>query len=193
MPASQDPPTYHGPAIPSELGTELAAAMNLESCPATLGDWARALGRFAEREEIEISRDVLCTTTQSPHRAEFNDQIQHYQCVQDAFLVPYLVDAVNTVDVTTESPVDGTRIDITAGTEGIEVDPPGAVMSIGVAADAAGTTETVSAAYDKICPYGQAFPDRSAYQTWAESVDAVTMVTPIEDALPFARTLVNAV
>ncbi len=191
MPHAHDSSSYHGPDIPSELGTGLATVLNLGTRPETLGDFARALARLAERKDIEVSPDVLCTTTRSPHRATFNDQTHHFQCVQDAFLVPYLVDAVDTVEITTETPVNDTQIEISAGDDGIEAAPPGAVMSFGVVADADAQveTETATVAYDEICPYGHAFTDRTEYKEWAESVDAITMVAPLEHARYFARTL----
>jgi hypothetical protein len=186
---------YHGPDIPAEVGEALATALDLPHRPETVGDWARAMARVVEREDLSVSPETLCTTPQSPHKAHFGNETQHYRCVQDAFIIPYLIGDVDTVDITTECPESGTRIEITVTDDGVEVEPSGGVMSIGVADDVTepgGDADTPALAYENICPYGHAFSSRGAYAEWAECVDAVTMVTPLEHALHFARTLVHA-
>lgn len=190
-----DTGTYHGPEIPVEVGEALATALDLARRPETLGDWARAVAGVVEREGVSMRPETLCTTSQSPHKAHFGNGTQHYRCVQDAFVVPYLIEDVDTVDITTECPESGERIEITVTGGGVEVDPSGGVMSIGVAEDVTepdGEADAPALAYERICPYGHAFSNRGEYEAWAGSVDAVTMVAPVEHALHFARTLVNA-
>jgi hypothetical protein len=186
---------YHGPDVPAEVGEALATALDLPHRPETVGDWARAMARVVEREDVSVRPETLCTTSRSPHKAHFGNETQHYRCVQDAFIIPYLIEDVDTLDITTECPESGTRIEITVTDDGVEVEPSGGVMSIGVADDVTepdGDADTPVLAYERICPYGHAFSNRRAYAEWAESVDAVTMVAPVEHALHFARTLVHA-
>jgi len=187
-----DATAYRGPEIPRELGERLALALDLPDRPETLGDWADAMARIVEREDIDAGPEVLCTTDESPHRARFGGETQHYLCVQDAFIVPSLVEDVDTVEVTTESPVSGDPIEITATDDGSDVEPDGAVMSFGVAADVSAPpadAESPAFAYGEICPYGHAFRNRGEYEEWAATVDAVAMVAPMADALYLARAI----
>lgn len=195
MSESEEATEYRGPDIPAELGERLAIALDLDERPGTLGDWADAMARIVEREDIDAGPEVLCTTEESPHRARFGGETQHYLCVQDAFIVPYLVDDVDTVEVTTESPVSGEVIEIGVTDDGLDVEPAAAVMSFGVEADVTEPTadaESPAIAYGKICPYGHAFRDREEYEEWAATVDAVTMVAPMADALHLARAIGRA-
>lgn len=195
MTETNDTTDYRGPKIPDDVGEALATALGLTGRPETLGEWASAMADVVEREDISMRPEALCTTSHSPHKAEFDNETQHYRCVQDTFLVPYLSEGVDTVYITTESPVSGDRIEITASDDGIDVDPSGAVMSIGVADDVTETaadTGSQTLAYDTICPYGHAFSDREEYEEWADSVAAATMVAPLDDALHFARALTNS-
>lgn len=190
-----DTGAYHGPEIPAEVGEALATALDLAGRPETLGDWARAVAGVVERDDVSMRPETLCTTTHSPHEAHFGNETQHYLCVQDAFIVPYLIEDVDTVDITTECPESGEPIEITVTDDGIDVAPSDGVMSIGVADDVTepdGDADIPPLAYERICPYGHAFSNRGAYEAWAERVDAVTMVAPVEHARHFARTLVNA-
>lgn len=195
MSESTDTTAYRAPEIPGELGERLALALDLADRPETLDDWADAMARIVEREDIDAAPEVLCTTEESPHRARFGGETQHYLCVQDAFIVPYLVEDVDTVEVTTESPVSGDLIEITVTDDALDVEPDGAVMSFGVAADVSEPptdADSPAVAYGQICPYGHAFRDREEYEQWAATVDAVTMVAPMADALHLARAIGRA-
>lgn len=181
--------------IPEAVGTRLQAALGLEDRPRTLTEWGTAMGEVVGRDGIDAGLDALCTTDQSPHRAEFDGTTEHFLCVQDAFIVPYVVGDVETVEVTTVSPVSGQRIEVTVTGGEVETDPQDAVMSVGVAADVsapAADPERPEIAYGKVCPYGHAFPTRSEYERWAETVDAVTMEAPLEDAVRLARAIGDA-
>ena len=182
--------------IPVAVGERLQTALQLDERPRTLTEWGEAMGDIVSRENIDVGLNALCTTDQSPHRARFDGTTQRFVCVQDAFIVPYVVSDVETVEITTESPVSGERIEVTVTDNEVTTDPAEAVMSVGVAADIsepATDADSPEIAYGKICPYGHAFPNREEYEQWADTVDAVTMVAPLEDAFQLARAIGNAI
>lgn len=186
----------HETEIPADVGEALQTALGLDDRPRTFSDWGKAMGDIVARENLDVGLQTLCTTDRSPHKARFEGTTQHFVCVQDAFIVPYVADDVETVEITTESPVSGERITITVTDDEVETAPSEAVMSFGVASDVSepsASTGSPEIAYGKICPYGHAFRDRAEYDQWAETVDAVTMVAPLEDAFHLARAIDNAV
>lgn len=181
---------YRGPDIPTEMGEQLEVALGLGDRPRTFGDWVEELAAIAERDGVEVGLETLCTADDSPHRATFDGGTQHYQCVQDAFVVPFLAGDVGAVEIETESPVRGERIRFTVSADGIDVEPAGVVMSFGVAADADSPASDVPSpvlAYGRVCPYGNAFVSEDEYETWAADVDAFTMAVSPADTLEFAR------
>lgn len=181
--------------IPATVGKKLQVAHRLDDRPQTLTEWGQAIGDIVRREDIDVGLSALCTTDTSPHKARFDGTTQHFVCVQDAFIVPYVVDNTETVEITTESPVRGEQIDVTVAGDAVETDPAGAVMSVGVETDVSeppADTDSPAIAYGSICPYGHAFVDREEYEQWAETVDAVTMVAPLEEAVQLARAIGDA-
>lgn len=196
MSESTDTESNRETDIPVAVGERLQTALRLNERPRTLTEWGEAMGDIVSREDIDVGLNALCTTDQSPHRARFDGTTQHFVCVQDAFIVPYVVSDVEIVEITTESPVSGERIEVTVTDDEVKTDPTEAVMSVGVAADIsepAADADSPEIAYGKICPYGHAFPNREEYEQWAGTVDAVTMVAPLEDAFQLARTIGNAI
>lgn len=195
MSESTDTESNRETKIPADLGEGLQTALGLDVRPRTLTGWGEAMRDIVDREDIDVGVQSLCTTDQSPHEARFDGTTQHFVCVQDAFIVPYVTSDVDTVEITTESPVSGERIEITVTDDRVETEPSEAVMSMGVAADVSEPStdaDSPEVAYGKICPYGHAFQNRSEYEQWADTVDAVTMVAPLEDALQLARAIGNA-
>jgi hypothetical protein len=196
MSESTDTESNRETDIPVAVGERLQTALRLNERPRTLTEWGEAMGDIVSREDIDVGLNALCTTDQSPHCARFDDTTQHFVCVQDAFIVPYVVNDVETVEITTESPVSGERIEVTVTDNEVTTDPTEAVMSVGVAADIsepATDDDSPEIAYGKICPYGHAFLNREEYEQWADTVDAVTMVAPLEDAFQLARAIGNAI
>jgi hypothetical protein len=196
MSESTDTESNRETDIPVAVGERLQTALRLNERPRTLTEWGEAMGDIVSREDIDVGLNALCTTDQSPHRTRFDGTTQHFVCVQDAFIVPYVVSDVETVEITTESPVSGERIEVTVTDDEVKTDPTEAVMSVGVAADIsepAADADSPEIAYGKICPYGHAFLNREEYEQWADTVDAVTMVAPLEDAFQLARAIGNAI
>ena len=181
---------YRGPDIPTPLGERLALALGLDERPKTFGDWVTAMTRIADRDDIEVGLNMLCTTEASPHRAQFNGRTQYYQCVQDPIIAPFLADEIDTVEIETRSPASDEAIELTVTESGIDAEPSDAVFSFGVDATVEEPPEDVVSpivAYGLFCPYGHAFPSYDEYEEWAETVDAITMAISMEDTFELAR------
>ena len=187
-----DQTEYRGPEIPMPLGDQLQLALGLDERPETFGDWVNALAFFADRDDIDVDMDMLCTIDESPHKATFNGRTQHYQCFQDPIIVPFLDEDVDTVEIETESPVSGETIELTVTKTEIKATPSDVVMSFGVADDLEAPAEDVPSpilAYSRFCPYSNVFLSHEEYETWADEGDAITMSTDMEATLELARAI----
>lgn len=185
---------YCRPNIPTPLGDQLQLTLGLDGRPETFSDWVDALAFLVDHDNIDVGLDMLCTTDDSPHKATFNGQIQHYRCFQDPVMIPFLTDKVGTVTIETESPVNGDPIELTVTNTDITATPQDVVVSFGVAADVDEPAEDVPSpilAYSHFCPYGNVFTSREEYEEWAADVDAITMATDVQDALELARAIGN--
>lgn len=175
-------PAYRGPEIRRELGEQLQLVLGLADRPETFGDWVRGLAAAAERDGIELTLETLCTTDESPHAARFDGETHHYRCALDPFIVPFLADDVEAVEIETRSPVSDQRIDVTVTEAAVEADPSDAVFSFGVDATVDDPPEDGLApadAYSLFCPYGNAFASRDEYEEWADGVSAITTATDL--------------
>jgi hypothetical protein len=185
---------YRGPEIPTPLGDQLQLALGLDERPEMFGDWVDALAFLADRDDIDVDLNMLCTIDDSPHKATFDGRTQHYQCFQDPIIVPFLADDVDTVEIETESPVSGEPIELRVTETEIEATPSDVVMSFGVAEDVGAPAADVPSpilAYSRFCPYGNVFLSHEEYETWADEVEAITMATDVEDTLELARAIGN--
>lgn len=183
---------YRGPDIPNSLGEQLELALGLDTRPQTFSDWVDALARIADRNDIDVDRDMLCTTEASPHKARFDGETEYYRCVLDPIVVPFLAEEVDTVEIETESPVNEEIIELSVTETGVDASPPDAVFSFGVDAAVEGPPDDgVSPifAYGIFCPYGNAFASDDEYREWADGVAAITMVTDMDAVLEWARAI----
>lgn len=184
--------TYRGPSIPRPVGERLRTAMGLDERPTHFVDWVQAWISIADRDGIAMNLDALCTTDDSPHEARFNGRTQHYQCVQDPIIAPFISDDVEEVEVETRTPVNGDTVTLTVTESGIDADPEGTVFSFGVAADVETPNDDGPSpilAYGQFCPYGHAFSSRAEYEEWAAEVDGYTMITSMEDVFELSRAI----
>lgn len=182
--------TYRGPDVPTALGEQLQVALGLDERPETLGDWIEAMASVADRDGVEVDVNALCTTDESPHRATVDGRVRYYRCVQDPIVLPFLADDVDAVTVETESPAGGDPIELTVTETEIQSEPPDVVLSLGVAADVEEPPSNVPSpilAYERFCPYVNAFHSRAEYEEWAGDVTAVTMPITVTDAFEVAR------
>lgn len=192
MHTPDDGTEYRGPDIPAPLGEQLAVALGLAERPLAFGDYVDAMAWLVDRDGLDVDLNALCTTDASPHRARFDGKTRHYHCTLDAVIVPFLADDVGTVRVETACPVSGDRVRFTVTEWLVDAEPPGAVLSFGVAADVdepPGDGHSPALAYRRVCPYGKAFASREEYDTWAAGTDAITMPISMADGLELARAL----
>lgn len=175
--------------LPAELRTTLGRFFGTDSVD-TLGEWGNEIRRVTDGDAIDI--DQLChADAETNHWGEVDGKRYHFQCFYDAVLLAALEE--RPVDVHTVSPAGSVVEARAVGTDELSVTPEGAVFSLGIALEAdqrSGGDPTLHDGYAAICPYVRAFPDRDAYQTWADDVPAATVATPLAGATGLATALV---
>lgn len=172
--------------LPADLGAPLGRLIG-EPPVETIAEWLAAVRRLTDGGAIGIEH--LCHADgQTPHRGQMDGETYHFQCFYDAVALSALAD--EPVEVRTESP-DGTVIEARASDETLDVTPEAAVFSFGVGPDIAPPDgdPTVGDIYGAVCPYVRAFPDRAAYERWAEEVPAATVGLPLAGATDIAAAL----
>lgn len=181
---------YRDIEIPPDVAEQLQTAFALPRPPTTLGEWVTVTSAVAEEIGLTVSMNTLCTAETSRHQAKIEGETQHFYCVLDALVVPFLLDIDEPISIRSESPVSETIVEIRAGQDTLTVDPADAVMSFGTATDLdAPTTEEfdLSLAHERFCPYANAFPTEAEYDEWAAQTDAITTAFPIEVGYQLAR------
>ncbi|PSP48669.1 alkylmercury lyase [Halobacteriales archaeon QH_7_69_31] len=172
--------------LPADLGAPLGRLIG-EPPVETIAEWLAAVRRLTDGGGIGIEH--LCHADgETPHRGRMDGETYYFQCFYDAVALAALAD--EPVEVRTESPA-GAEIKAHATAEELRVTPDGAVFSFGVERDTAPPDgdPTVADVYDAVCPYVRAFPDRAAYERWAEEVSAATVGLPLAGATDIAAAL----
>jgi len=175
--------------LPDELRSALGRFVGTESID-TLGEWATEIRRLTGGGAIDV--DQLChTDTETEHWGTAGDERYYFQCFYDAVILAAVEN--RSVDIHTVSP-GGTVVEARAvGNDELSVTPEEAVFSLGIGTDAhdqSGGNPTLQDGYAAICPYVKAFPDREAYEQWADRVPAATVVMPLAGATDVASALV---
>lgn len=167
--------------LPDDVRSKMRAFLGAESVE-TIGEWT---DEFKSRTAGgSMDPDDLCHSgEETEHWGEVDGERQYFRCFYDALLLSELTD--EPVDIRTKGP-DGTIIEARAdGADDLTVSPEGTVVSFGISTEAEPEepgSPTLEETYSAICPYVKAFPDREAYEQWADSVDAVTVAMPLMDA-----------
>jgi hypothetical protein len=174
--------------LPADVGAALGQLLGTESV-ATLAEWISEMRRRTGGGSISTA-DLCISDEETPHRAIVNGDTYYFLCFYDGVVLAALTD--EPVEIRTESPA-GTDIQARAiGTSTLTVSPETAVFAFGAdpAARSDGDTshETIYAA---VCPYVRAFPNRQAYDRWAETVPAATVAMPLADATDIAAAIVE--
>jgi len=172
--------------LPADLGAPLGWLIG-EPPVETIAEWLAAVRRLTDGGAIGIEH--LCHADgETPHRGRMDGETYGFQCFYDAVALAALAD--EPVEVRTESPA-GAEIEAHATAEELRVTPEGAVFSFGVERDVAPPDDgpTVGDIYGAVCPYVRAFPDRAAYERWAEEVPAATVGLPLAGATDIAAAL----
>jgi len=175
--------------LPDELQSALGRFAGKESI-GTLGEWVTEIRRLTGGGAIDV--DQLChTDTETEHWGTASDGRYYFQCFYDAVILAAVEE--RPVDIHTVSP-GGTVVEAQAvGSDELSVTPEEAVFSLGISTDAheqSGRKPTLQDGYAAICPYVKAFPDREAYERWADTVPAATVALPLAGATDVASALV---
>jgi len=176
--------------LPDDVGALLGRVLGGEPAE-TLNDWLTEVRRRTGGGSIAVA-DLCHADEETGHRGEMDGETYHFQCFYDAVALSGL--AETPVDIRTESP-DGAVIEARAtGTSDLTVTPEEAVFSFGVDEAAAAPENreaVVEDVYAAVCPYVKAFPNREAYERWAETVPAATVAMPLAGATEIASRLVE--
>jgi len=174
--------------LPADLRSALGSFVGGESVD-TLGAFVGEVRRLTDGGAIAVA-DLCHTDDETDHWGTVGGERYYFRCFYDAVILAALED--RTVDVHTVSP-GGTVVEVHAvGSDELSVTPEGAVFSFGIAAAAgehSGDAPTLQDGYAAICPYVRAFPNRDAYERWAETVPAPTVATPLDGATAVAGAL----
>lgn len=171
--------------LPEELQTALGRLLGRDRIT-TLDAWVAEITDHTDGDPISI--DDLCVVDEPTDHWGSTDGTRYYfRCFYDAVILAALTD--EPVEVRTKSP-DGAIIEASAlGTDRLTVSPPDAVFSFGVetGTEPPGPDGPSHAAiYEANCPYVRAFPDRDAYERWAATIPASTIVMTPEGAMKMA-------
>lgn len=179
--------------IPPELADKFQTAFGLTEPPATIGDGFYATSHLLDDADITVGFEDMCTADESRHEARIDSEIQHFHCVLDTLLLPFVVENQSTFDVRSHSPVSDEIIELTVSGDTVKVTPTEAVMSFGVATDVDIPADNVlkpKVAYTRLCPYINAFSSQGEYEEWASNTpEAVTMALSLSDGFELAQIL----
>lgn len=181
--------------VPPDLAEAMQTAFGLDEPPDTVADWLGSASRLLDDSEIDVGVGDLCTADESRHVARIDGESQHFRCVLDALVLPFLLPGESPVEVRSQSPVSDEPVELAVSRDAVEVTPTGAVMSFGFAegleAADPGDVEP-GRAYEAVCPYVNAFPSREEYDRWArETGEASTMALSFPAGLELAEALAD--
>jgi len=155
----------------------------------TLGDWVDEVRERTGGGSIAIE-DLCHEQEETEHWGDIDGQRYYFTCFFDAVVLAALTD--ERVELESESP-EGTTIEATATNGGdLRVDPPGTLVSFGVATTEALVPDdepTREDVYSSMCPVVKAFPSPQSYERWSRTVPAATVAMPLEDATDIAAAL----
>lgn len=175
--------------LPPHVGARLAALYGRDRRFATADEWAAAV-RETSRAALDRTPTVedLCYADDGRHAIEVGEETHSFVCVLDPLVVPFIRSEPATVHSTT--PIEDATVTFDVGTDGLSVDPDGAVVSLGVARDVDGDEPmTPERVYRETCPYVHAFESPAEYEAWADGVDAATTSVPAATGVAIARGL----
>lgn len=177
-------------SLPDDVRAAVESLLGADS-PETLADCVDELREQGGSSAVTI--DHLCHSSEpTKHWGEVDGERDYFRCFYDAVALAELVDSP--VDVHTEGP-DGTVIEARASGDGdLEATPADAVLSFGVTENVTPASDdgpTLEELYVAVCPYVKAFPDRAAYEEWAEAAPAATVGMPLADGIDVATRLVE--
>ena len=180
--------------LPADVADAFRAALGLDDPPATLGDAVDEMARALAAADAPAGVDALCTAESSRHEARVGGEVRHFRCVLDALLLPFVLEDRADAEIRSRSPASDAVVEMTATPEAVSSAPGGAVVSFGLAADAAPLAErddAVEYGYEAFCPYVNAFPDEQEYEEWAAATPAATTALSLPEAHALAALLAD--
>lgn len=171
--------------LPEDFRVATGAFVGAESVE-TLRDCIEGFQRLIVGEDVED----LCHVEGSPHRGVIDGETYCFKCFFEALVVAELKRA--RTEIRTESP-EGTAIEAVASGHGdVTVTPEEAVASFGVTTEFEPPDDGIDVDGSRVfCPYVRAFPDREAYERWADEVPAATVAMDFEAAIEVAKAFVT--
>lgn len=178
--------------VPKPLGERLAAAFSMDPRPETIGEMVEGVREWGQdREPWPPSfEDFADANMETRNVLEVGGETYYFHSALEPLYAPTLVDEEDMV-IRSASPVEGAEVVIRIeGGEVVEVTPSTAVMSLGASESTdVGPDELVSGeAYEELCSYVNAFPNRTTYEAWLDDnpdVEAVAM--PMIDGIELGR------
>lgn len=181
--------------LPPDVAEAFRIALDADEPPDTIGDWLDDASRHLEDAGADPSfgDEELCLADSTRHEARIGEAVEHFQCVLDPLLLPFVLEDATDIEVRSESPVSDAVVTIDVTRDDLSVDPGDAVVSFGVAADVdppGDDQDALAYGYAAFCPYINAFADREEYEEWAdETPAAATMALSVADAHALAGRL----
>lgn len=192
---------YTAIPVPEELARRTRVMVDLDGTPGTLGELAQLFeetGAFTLGDAFTW-QDLLVSDGETRHEVRIGDQVHHTYCILDALVLPFVLD--RPVEITSQPPVDGDVIRITATPERLTATPASTIVSFGTSLDFPETTDALDEGdpaglleltHDEGCPKINAFPDREAYEAWAKQAEAVTLGMTLAQAYAMAHDTAHA-
>lgn len=179
-------------ALPPHVGAPLGRLLDADRRLTDAADWIDAIAAVANDQPDEgFGEDDLCHASDGANEIAIDGDRLRFVCTVDPLVVPFLRNEPGTITASPPSGDDLVRIEMEP--DGVNVEPDGAVLSLGVAAeDVADAPLTPAATYRNVCPYVQAFRSPADYRNWAADVDAATTSVPMTTGVTLAGRLATA-
>lgn len=175
--------------LPPHVGAQLASLYGRAERFATADEWAVAVRESTTAVQGRTPTvEDLCYLDDGLHTVERGGESDSFVCVLDPLVVPFIESRPATIRSVT--PEDEATVTFDVGTDGVSVEPIGAVISLGAARTGA-TDDPLSPEriYQETCPYIHAFASPAEYDRWAAGVDAATTSVPAATGVAIARGL----
>lgn len=196
--APSDGNDYTDREVPDEIAAALEAMGDVDGSARRLGD----LLELADSDVFspgELSPEQMLVADDSRHEVHLPERTVNTYCILDALVLAFLED--EPIEIETRPPGAQEPIAFTASRQGLTGVDERMVMSFGFSTELETDREAyegqdpaqVQATIHELgCPKINLFPNRDAYEAWAEQADAVTMPVRLAEALALARDTVEA-
>lgn len=194
--APDDGNDYTEIGIPEALARPTRILFGLDEAPETLGELSalfESSDTFATGDRFTWE-DLLVSEGETRHEVRVGGDAYHTYCVLDALVLPFVLE--RRVEIRSQPPGSDEVIAIVATPQRLEASPASTVVSFGVSRDLVEASKELEAQDESAllelthaegCPRINAFPDHAAYEAWAQTAEAVTVVMTLAQAYALAR------